>query len=312
MKRALGGAVSIAALGAVTSCGSAGESPVVSARSSLPAGAAARVGDELIARTTVEAVAQRQALSPREALTRVVADAAWALGGRAAAPPGVASSLERAAAARALLEHLARDAEAAGPPTSAEIAELVAERWAELARPPAARVTHAVVINADPLRDAAARARAEAILSAVRDANSTEAFVAAARGVPKEGFDVRVEALPAVTADGRTFEQRDRSFVELPSKLDLDFARGAITLREPGSISPVVKSAFGYHVLRLEQRFPEHFVPAAELPALLGVEIRTRRALRLRRELLDQLRGPAQIAVQRSADELTARVGAAP
>lgn len=311
MKRALSGAVSIAALGAITSCGSASEPPPATTSSALPAGFVARVGDELVPRATVQAIAERQALSPRESLDRAVSDAAWALAGREAAAPGVTSAIERAAAARTLLEQLAREAEAAGPATQAELAELVAERWTDLARPEAARVTHAVVINAEPARDEAARARGEALLAAVREAQSTQEFVALAKAVPKGGFDVRIEALPAVTADGRTFEQREQRFVALPSKFDLDFARGALALREPGE-QALVKSGHGYHVVRLEQRFPEHVVPAAELPSLLRAEVTTRRAVRLRDELLTKLRGSAAITLERSADELTARVAVSP
>jgi parvulin-like peptidyl-prolyl isomerase len=124
--------------------------------------------------------------------------------------------------------------------------------------------------------------------------------------VPHEGFELKVEPLSAVTADGRTFEKRDAAFLPRGA-FDLDFARAASQLTTPGQLSPVIQSAFGFHVIRLEERIPGVAVPKAELPRLLEPEVMTRRAGRARRELLDKLRQGAKIEVDRAHDELTTK-----
>jgi parvulin-like peptidyl-prolyl isomerase len=310
MSRSARFAYGLVVLVATLGCDTPNEPPPA-ASSSLPAGVVARVEGESISGFAVAQIAERQLLEPRAALSRALSDALFAAAGRATLPVAVTSSIERAAAARSVLEHIAVDSAAAGPPSDAEMAELLRERWADLARPDAVRTTHAVVINADTRRDAAAQALAEKIASSAKVASSAEQFTTLAKAVPTEGFEVKAEALPAITADGRGLSRTDKGFVAA-STFDHEFARAANQLQQPGELSPVVKTRFGYHVIRLEERIPARVVPRAELPAVLGPEVQTRRAARQRRELLEKLRRASAVQIDRAVDELTARVQPSP
>lgn len=292
-------------------CG-AREGARAGAEKALPAGAVARVGAEVVSAGTVARVAAARGVTPNAALSLAVSDALFANAARAELAPVVTRSLERAAAARPVLEQLLREAERAGSPTAAELAKIAQERWVDLDRPEAVRTTHAVVMNDVPARAAAARAVADKLLKALIGVKSEAELLEVARAFPGEGFEIRAETLPFVTADARIFERQGGGFVDLPGGFDDDFARGANALTEPGQLSGVVKGKFGYHIIRLEERAAPSVVGEAELGALFGDEVIQRRARRARRELVEKLRAASAIHVERAVDELTAHVKVAP
>jgi peptidyl-prolyl cis-trans isomerase C len=280
--------------------------------SALPPGALARVGNELVMGATVQRISAAQGVDRRAALELAISDALFAQAARAELPVASVRGLERASSGRALLEQLRAETSQSGPPTSAELQKVVQERWVDLDRPDAVRTTHAVVMNRDPARDGAAREVADKLLAALAQVPSESELIRIASALPADGFEIRAEALPFVTADGRVLERRDAGFVAAPSAFDLDFARAANAIREPGQLSGVVKSAFGYHVIRLEERALGVTVPEAELPTLLGDEVLSRRAKRARRELVERLRSAKALSVDRAADELTAQIKVTP
>lgn len=293
-------------------CGNAGTPPPPPATSALAPGVAARVGSELLSIRTVTRIAERQGIAPDRAAALGVSDALWAQGARALLPAGSARSIERSAAARALLEDLSHAAAAAGPPTEAELEGLLRERWPDLDRPDAARTTHVVIMNKEPEKDAAARAVADKLALALRGVSSSEELLKIGKAFPGEGFEIRAEPLPFVTADGRTFQRRDPGFVAAPGSFDPDFARAAVALEQPGQLSPVTKSSFGYHVIRLDERLPGASLSPAERASKLGPEVTSRRAGRARSELLLKLRQSSSIQLERAADDLTSQVKVAP
>lgn len=311
MSRRRAAASGLLLLASIWACGTPAEQARPTS-SALPSGVVARVQDEVVSGLTVARIAESQGLDLQQALSRAVTDALFAACGRERLAPGVASSLERAAAARALLERFGAEALAAGAPKDAELAALIKERWAELDRPDAARTTHVVVINRDPARDVAARELAEALRAALTAVSSSEELVRLAKAVPSQGFDVKAEPLPAITADGRAFERRDQAFREVPMTFDLDFARAALQLQQAGELSGVVKTRFGYHVIRLEERIAASAQPLAELRVMLGPEVLARRAAQARLALLEKLRGASAVQIERAVDELTTRVQTAP
>lgn len=293
------------------SCSSSSAPSASPTSSQLPSGFAARVGTELVSTASVNRIAQAQGLSPARALDHALSDALFAEAARTSRRPGLVSHVERAALARGVLERLKIEAARVGSASEAEIAEVARERWLEVDRPDAVRTIHAVVLSDQPERKSEARRAAEKLAEALKSATSAEEFTRLAKAVPLDGLELKVEPLPLVTSDGRTFEQREGGFVARGA-FDPDFARAAAALITPGQLSPVTQTRFGFHVIRLEERVAGHVVPKAELAGLLGPEVLTRRAARARRELLDQLRKGRVIEVDRGVDELTARAKVAP
>jgi len=298
-------------LALLCSCGGSSAPAPAATSSQLPTGAAARVGSQLISTLSVSRIAQAQGLSPARALDHAVSDALFAQAASSSIVPGLAPQIERAALAHGLLEQLRIEATRGGPATEAELAELVRERWLDMDRPDAVRTTHAVVVSDKPESAAAAQRAAERLAEAVKPATSAQDFERLAKAVPLDGLELRVESLPPVTSDGRMFEQREGGFLAR-GNLDPNFARAAVALTTLGQLSPVTKTQFGFHVIRMEERLAGHVVPKSELAGLLGADALARRAARARRELLEQLRKARVIEVDRGVDELTARPKVAP
>ncbi|HEY6077809.1 MAG TPA: peptidyl-prolyl cis-trans isomerase [Polyangiaceae bacterium] len=292
------------------SSGGAGGAPTTTSQR-LSEGTAASVAGDAVSVVSVARIAERQGLAPQRALELALSDALFAAQARASTPAGVASSIERAAAARALLETLATESERRGPPTAEELDAIVRERWTELDRPAGVRTTHLVVQVKEPSQDGAARALAESMASAVAPAVTSDDFERLANAVPPGAADVKVEKLPVVSADGRSFELKEGRYVPTGG-FDPDFARAANALETPGQLSPIVRTKFGYHVIRLAERVPASALDPTQRANLLGPEALTRRASRARTELLEKLRAGAPIEVDRAVDDLTARVEVAP
>jgi peptidyl-prolyl cis-trans isomerase C len=307
--RAAGGGIALAAL--LAACDGSSSSAAPATRSRLPSGFVARIGADLVSTGSVSRIAAAQGVPPPEALERAASDALWAEAARRSAPVGIANHIERAALARSVLEQLARDAASGGPPSEAELGEVARERWLELERPDAVRTTHAVVLDQQSGADGAARRAAEKVAEAVKSATSAEEFARLAKGVPLDGLELQVEPLPAVSNDGRTFEQREGTRVARGT-FDRDFARAANALTVVGQLSPVTRTKFGFHVIRLEERVPGNVVPKSELPKLLAADVVARRAARAKLDLVDQLRKGVIIERDRGIDELTARAKVTP
>lgn len=273
----------------------------------LPAGTLARVGSEQIATATVERIAAAQEVTSRVAVERAVGDALFACEGQATLNPAMQATLVRAATSRALLQEFADQAMAQGPPSDEEIRTIVAERWTEFDRPESVRVTHAVAL-AEPKAPKRGEARklAESIRRAVQSLHTPEEFMRAAQAVPAGGLRVVAERLPFIAADGRGMAS------ELPhlpeGSYDVAFAKAANALGEPGAVSEVVESDFGFHVLLLEERLPARKVPLEDLRRALGPEMVSRRASQRRRELTERLRRDTRVEVARDVELSTQKL----
>jgi parvulin-like peptidyl-prolyl isomerase len=123
---------------------------------------------------------------------------------------------------------------------------------------------------------------------------------------------VRAERLPPVTTAGRPWDPDEHPPKPLGGGNDLDFTRAAQALRSPGDLSGVVKSAFGYHVIRLDERYPELVVPLETRRTLLGDEIFSRRAKRELDALAQRLHAATPVTSDRAVEALTALVPSAP
>jgi hypothetical protein len=298
-------------LSLVCSC-SSGEPAVSHVTSSLPPGVVARTGSELVLSSTVMRVASRRGISALAARDLAVTDAVLAAAARDQLPPGTVRTVERAAAARAVLELMAREVAALPPPTAAELNEVRDERWVELDRPDAVRTTHAVVLNDKPERAARARLVAEKLAQALASVTTGAELIGIATAFPAEGFEVRAEGLPFVTVDGRTFARTETGLAARPSHFDPAFAKAANALTEVGKLGPIIESSFGYHCILLEERMGGVSTPPEALATLLGPEVQARRGSKKRRELLNKLRPGVKVEVTRAAEDLTGRVTISP
>jgi peptidyl-prolyl cis-trans isomerase C len=294
-------------------------------RGTLAAGLVARAGREEVTADAVGRIALAQGIAPNLARERAIRDAIFAAEARASGvdvSPDVERSVKAVLARRLLLQLLAA-ADAEGPVTDEELRLATARKWLELDRPEGFRTVHAVV-RVPEGADAATRARAAQVARAIRSDVLAASAIARERPAPlpvrpgdaegdpavdefrraagagaREGFQVLVEALPAVAADGRMLSMEGGS-------LDEGFARAASSLVARGDLSEVVTTSYGVHVLLLLERTPSSIVPAEERRRRVRDEVLWSRASAARAVLLEGLR--RDVVVERSADALLVQV----
>ncbi len=212
----------------------------------------------------------------------------------------------RAVEARALLEQLADEARAGGPPSDAELDVLLRERWLEFDRPEAVVVVHAVALTPPGGKTEAAAAEKvgkelKEKLAGITDPNE---FLRVAQEIPKGEITIRAERVPAICADTRGFHLGIAG-AQSAGNFDSEFTRAAHALKQPGDQSPLVRTGFGYHVILLEERLPERRVAREEARQQLFDDAVARRADRAKRGLVERLQAAGRIEVSRNFDALT-------
>ncbi len=269
----------------------------------VEAGVVARVGAERIFGDEIARIAAAQSVDVSKARELAIRDALYASQARAdGMDADVGTQLVvNAALARRMLRRVLEDADRAGPVTDDELATVMTRRWLELDRPEGFRVVHAVVRTKDGA-DEATRSRAAAVARAVRDAVLSvaelakttplsreqadpvvDAFKRAVDTVARDGFEIKVELLDPVAADGRVLSLSGGGY-EKP------FAEGASKLTARGELSEVVLTPYGCHVLLLLERIPEARVPLAERRQSVREEVLWMRSAAARTKLLERLR----------------------
>jgi hypothetical protein len=311
----------LAVLATLAGCAERPKEPVVAPLETgdLETGVVARVGRELIVADEVARIAAAQGVGVVAARDAAIRDALYA---EQAKVEGVDTEratqlIVNAALGRRMLRRMLDDADRAGPVTDEELERVMQRRWLELDRPEGFRVVHAVVKTKEGA-DEAARARAEVVARSVREAvlpvsekaKSTplsrdaadpivDAFKRAVDLVARDGFEIKVEALDPVAADGRVLSLEGGGY-EKP------FAEGASKLVARGDLSDVVLTPYGCHVLLLLERISEARVPVEERRRRVREEVLWMRAAAARAKLIERLR--ADVLVGRDVDTLLAMV----
>ncbi len=264
----------------------------------------ARCGAEKISADAVVSVMSKRHEGRDRALEQLRFDCAVSQGPLGARGWALQSA-ERMVLAHAMLMKLR---EAPEPPiTSEELAQMRAEHADFFDHDEASVTTHAVALVAPghPEQDAKAHALAEAVWQAEQGVTSNEDFQARAGAVPRDGIELRVESLPPVTATGE-------AVTVPPQQLDLTFALAANQIPAIGGVSPVVHSAFGYHVIYLVNRIPAAHPTDEELRRIAGEEIITKRHAMELATLLGQLHQKTHVSMERSLEDTMALLGPAP
>ncbi len=300
--------------------------------SSLPEGVVARVGEHAITADTIARIAGAQRIDPNMARELAVRDALFACEAEARGIDSTRAlhlSVQEALARRAL--RALYDEASRAPITEDELTQASERRWLEIARPEGFRTAHAL-LRLDPDADEDKRSKALAIAEAIRQATlplSSRAedlpspkpfdpsatavqleepdplageFLHIAKGIAHEGFELVLEPLLPVAADGRVLVRKAQPY-------DETFARAASALSRRGEISPATVSPFGVHVIILLERVPPSQLSETERRGVLTNDIVSERAKKAQMDLLARLRNePKASEVEPGVDALLAQV----
>lgn len=224
--------------------------------------------------------------------------------------PEDAQALRRVGLANGLTRALAVQADDQGNTTLEELESWTNYHWASVDRPPVFRTVHVVVrvkSDAPPAEIEKAERVAAALHVAVQNADDAEAFETRAREVDSQGLDVKVEKLDFVAEDGRVMRLGAKTSAQT-GRYEETYARAAAALAIPGAISPVVRTSFGFHVLRLEETLPSLRLDEAARLAMARRDVVDRRARLALQALLKAERERLNPTIERSAEEATAKV----
>ncbi len=133
--------------------------------------------------------------------------------------------------------------------------------------------------------------RAAHILIGIQDRSEEEAMALAER------LRVELESHPERFAELATEHSDDPGSAEKGGELGwfsrkrmvTPFADAAFALQSPGELSPVVRSKFGYHIIRLDERRAGELIPFEEVKAEIVVQEQAAHRKRVRRDYIEKV-----------------------
>lgn len=268
-------------------------------QAALGGSVAARIDGEAIPLSLVEAVAQAQHVSAKDAARKIIDDE---IAANSARKRGLDQRLPTswnltATRGRIMADRLRDAATKAGPPTDEEVARLSERHWEEVDRPATVGVMHAIAIRPkNPAMALEAKQVGEALLAATKDATSDEDFEAKAKAVPhSKDIETRVERLPEFTKDGR---------VVGGGGMDATFSAAAHAIPSVGAMSGIVETKFGWHVIRLLGRTPPRQMPLEDRRRAFAEEVVAMRGSDAVSGLMKELMAKTRVEVSPSAAAL--------
>ena len=151
--------------------------------------------------------------------------------------------------------------------------------------PEEVHVAHILIANDD---DASAKAQIEQLLKDVQ-----------------AGADFAALAAEKSSDPGSRSKGGDLGFVPRGRMLP-EFEEAAFALQKPGQLSPVVKTKFGYHIIKLIERKPARLLSLQEVEPQLQLQYKKHIQQEARQKLQEQLLGASK-ADQSHIDAMSAR-----
>ncbi len=189
-----------------------------------------------------------------------------------------------------ILKKVVIDAEAKDPVTDADVEKYYRDNQKAFEKPSNVTVSHILAISSETdmktreklspeefkKRDTAAKAKIEKIYAQLKQGAKFEDLAAKESECPS-GKATKGK-LPAFSATG---------VMEAGGAMDPTFTKAAFALEKQGQISDIVKTPFGYHILRLEEKKPAQYIALDEIKDQIKAQLKNEKVEKTLKSLMD-------------------------
>ncbi len=188
------------------------------------------------------------------------------------------------------IDKVVKDAEAKDPVTDADVEKYYRDNQKAFEKPSNVTVSHILAISSETdmetreklspeefkKRDTAAKAKIEKIYAQLKQGAKFEDLAAKESECPS-GKATKGK-LPAFSATG---------VMEAGGAMDPTFTKAAFALEKQGQISDIVKTPFGYHILRLEEKKPAQYIALDEIKDQIKAQLKNEKIEKTLKSLMD-------------------------